>query len=84
MVLDVLDELPPDPTNLEDVIQSSLFLGRPQQALSQAYQLDPWLSAHMSDIMEALDLIDRDIMECVVRAVTCAPRVADSSTAVPA
>lgn len=63
VVADVLDELPSDPTNLEDVIHSSLFLGKPQQALSQAYQLDPWLSAHMSDVMESLDLIDRELMD---------------------
>ncbi|OCH91378.1 hypothetical protein OBBRIDRAFT_753240 [Obba rivulosa] len=58
LVEDLLDELPPDPTNLEDVIHSSLFLGRPTQALSQAAELDIWLAAHLVDIMESLQLID--------------------------
>lgn len=65
VVMDVLDELPPDPTNLEDVIHSSLFLGKPQQVLSQASKLDPWLSAHLVDVMESLELIDREPLEYV-------------------
>lgn len=65
IVIDVLDELPPDPTNLEDVIHSSLFLGKPQQALSQAHQLDVLFSAHLADVMEPLDLIDREPFEYV-------------------
>lgn len=56
--MDVLDELPPDPTNQEDVIHSSLFLGKPAQALRDAAQLDLWLSAHLADMMEALELIE--------------------------
>ncbi|TCD63518.1 hypothetical protein EIP91_005319 [Steccherinum ochraceum] len=58
IVVDILDDLPPDPTNQEDVIHSSLFLGKPVQALSQAAQLDVWLSAHLADMMEALELIE--------------------------
>ena len=55
--------MPPDPTNLEDVMHTSLFLGKPQQALTQAHQLDPWLSAHLADVMEAIQLIDCDVFE---------------------
>lgn len=58
IVMDILDDLPPDPTNQEDVIHSSLFMGKPIQALSQAAQLDVWLSAHLADMMEALELIE--------------------------
>ncbi|KAI0690305.1 Nup85 nucleoporin-domain-containing protein [Cytidiella melzeri] len=60
VVVQILDEMPPDPTDLEDVIHSLLMLGKPTQVLSQASQLDAWLSAHLADIMEPLDLIDRD------------------------
>ena len=63
VVVEILDEMPPDPTNLEDKIHSALFLGKPKQVLSQAYKLDPWLSAHIADVMEPLDLIDRDTDE---------------------
>ena len=63
IVVDILDEIPPDPTNLEDSIHSALFLGKPQQALSQAHQLDSWLSAHLADAMEAIHLIDGDVFE---------------------
>ncbi|EKM49160.1 uncharacterized protein PHACADRAFT_265769 [Phanerochaete carnosa HHB-10118-sp] len=63
IVVDILDEMPPDPTNLEDSIHSSLFLGKPHQALAEAHQLDPWLSAHLADVMEAIRLIDSDISD---------------------
>lgn len=63
IVVDILDEIPPDPTNLEDSIHSALFLGKPQQALSQAHQLDSWLSAHLADVMEAIHLIDSDVFD---------------------
>lgn len=52
--------MPPDPTDLEDLIHSLLMLGKPTQVLTQASQLDPLLSAHLADIMEPLELIDRD------------------------
>ncbi|EMD38750.1 hypothetical protein CERSUDRAFT_133256 [Gelatoporia subvermispora B] len=58
LIEDLLDELPPDPTSLEDVIHSSLFLGRPSRTLTQAAELDIWLAAHLADIMEPLQLIE--------------------------
>lgn len=58
IVGDILDDLPPDPTSQEDVIHSSLFLGKPAQSLRDAAQLDIWLSAHLADMMEALELIE--------------------------
>ncbi len=60
VVAQVLDEMPPDPTDLEDMIHSSLFLGKPRQALSEAAQLDTWLAAHLADLMEPIELIDAE------------------------
>ncbi|KAI9062477.1 hypothetical protein FKP32DRAFT_1686414 [Trametes sanguinea] len=60
VVAQVLDEMPPDPTDREDMIHSSLFLGRPTQALSEAAQLDVWLAAHLADLMEPIELIDAE------------------------
>lgn len=65
VVVQVLDEMPPDPTDFEDVIHSLMMLGKPTQVLSQAFQLDPWLSAHLADVMESLELIDQDPDEYV-------------------
>lgn len=57
---DILDGTPPDPTDAEDMIQSSLFSGDCSKALNYASQLDPWLAAHLADIMQALDLLDNE------------------------
>ena len=58
IVSELLDEMPPDPTNLEDVVHSSLFLGKPSAALEDAARLDAWLAAHLADMMDPLDVID--------------------------
>ncbi|EGN95218.1 hypothetical protein SERLA73DRAFT_187558 [Serpula lacrymans var. lacrymans S7.3] len=63
VVAQVLEDMPPDPTNLEDMIYAALFSGDPSKALLHAAQLDPWLAAHLADIMEALSLIERDVNE---------------------
>ncbi|PIL25370.1 hypothetical protein GSI_13260 [Ganoderma sinense ZZ0214-1] len=60
VVSQILDEMPSDPTDLEDVVHSSLFLGRPAQALSEAARLDVWLAAHFADLMEPMELIDSE------------------------
>lgn len=52
--------MPPDPTDLEDMIHASLFMGKPTQALSDAARMDIWLAAHFADIMEPLELIDAE------------------------
>ncbi|KAF8637523.1 hypothetical protein AX17_002767 [Amanita inopinata Kibby_2008] len=57
VVSQVLDDMPVDPTNLEDMFHSALFSGRPGQALQYALELDPWLAAHLVDIMDILSLI---------------------------
>ncbi|KAJ7066584.1 nucleoporin Nup85-like protein [Mycena amicta] len=55
----ILDTLPPDPTNTEDMIHTALLSGKPVDALLHASQLDRWLSAHLADIMEPLSLLAR-------------------------
>ncbi|KAK7687336.1 hypothetical protein QCA50_009842 [Cerrena zonata] len=60
VVTAILDDMPSDPTDLEDAIQSSLLLGKPIQALSYAAQFDVWLAAHMADLMQALGLIENE------------------------
>ncbi|TFK39439.1 nucleoporin Nup85-like protein [Crucibulum laeve] len=63
IVSQVLDDLPPDPTSLEDMVHAALFSGQPMQALEHAAQLDRWLAAHLADIMEPLSLIEPEIDE---------------------
>jgi len=60
---DILEEMPPDPTDVEDMIIASLFSGQPDQTLQHASQLDRWLSAHLADMMAPLGLIDSGIEE---------------------
>lgn len=62
----VLDELPADLTDPEDAIQTSLFLGRPTEALSESAKLDIWLAAHLADIVEAIELVDKEPREYVL------------------
>ena len=59
----ILDSMPPDPTNLEDMCHAALFSGHLTEVLHHASQIDRWLAAHMADIMEALSLIDNDTDE---------------------
>ncbi|KAI0832142.1 Nup85 nucleoporin-domain-containing protein [Trametes gibbosa] len=60
IVAQVLDEMPSDPTDREDMIHSALFLGKPTQVLTEAAHLDVWLAAHLADLMEAIELIDSE------------------------
>jgi nuclear pore complex protein Nup85 len=59
----VLHDMPPDPTNLEDMVHAALFSGQPVQALSHAAQLDIWLAAHLADMMEPLELLETEVDE---------------------
>jgi nuclear pore complex protein Nup85 len=61
-----VDELPPDPTNLEEMIHLCLFTGRPVDALGRAAQLDVWLAAHLADMMEPFQLLDNEGAEYVI------------------
>lgn len=60
VVLQVVDEMPPDPTSLEDMTHAALFSGQPLEALKHASQLDCWLSAHIADLMVPLSLIETE------------------------
>lgn len=53
----IIDTLPPDPTNLEDLIHSALLIGEPVKALASAERLDLWLSCHLADVMGVLGLL---------------------------
>jgi nuclear pore complex protein Nup85 len=59
----ILDDLPPDPTNMEDMIHAALFSGQPGKALGHAARLDPWLAAHLADFMDALSLLEAETDE---------------------
>lgn len=58
VVNQILESMPPDPTDLEDMIHVALFRGETMEALSYAARLDIWLAAHWVDFMEALDLLN--------------------------
>ncbi|KAI6044488.1 Nup85 nucleoporin-domain-containing protein [Pisolithus marmoratus] len=57
----VLEDMPPDPTILEDMVHVALFMGDPLKALEHAAHLDPWLSAHLADMMEPLSLVEQAV-----------------------
>jgi len=57
--------LPPDPTNMEDMIHAALFSGKPAKALDHAAKLDPWLAAHLVDFVDALSLLETETDESV-------------------
>lgn len=40
------------------MIHASMFSGQSEETLQHALQLDPWLSAHLADLMEPLQLIE--------------------------
>ncbi|KAF7308801.1 Nuclear pore complex protein Nup85 [Mycena kentingensis (nom. inval.)] len=63
----VLDTLPPDPTNSEDMVHTALLSGKPVDALLHAGQLDRWLSAHLADIMEPLSLLSHEEDDISIR-----------------
>ena len=62
--------MPPDPTDYEDLIHAALFSGQMEEVLRHSLQLDCWLSAHFADLMEAIELITRDVVEEYVLMLT--------------
>jgi hypothetical protein len=48
--------MPPDPTNMEDMVHVALFSGNPADAVAHAADMDVWLAAHLADVMEAVGL----------------------------
>lgn len=63
MVSQLISDMPPDPTDSEDLIHAALFSGQAAEALQHALRLDCWLSAHLVDIMEPLQLIEPEVDE---------------------
>lgn len=63
VVAHVLEYMPPDPTNFEEMVHVALFMGDPLKSLEHAAQLDPWLSAHLADMMEPLSLVEKAVNE---------------------
>ena len=57
VVNQILETVPPDPTDLEDTIHVALFRGETMEALSHSSKLDIWLAAHWVDLMEPLELL---------------------------
>lgn len=65
--------MPSDPTDIEDAMHAALFRGKPIDAVSLAAQHDPWLSAHLADILEKQGLVDADIDDEYVVFLLCFP-----------
>ncbi|PPR01778.1 hypothetical protein CVT24_001801 [Panaeolus cyanescens] len=63
VVFQIISELPPDPTDLEDMIHVDLFSGQAPDAVEHALALDPWLAAHLADIMEPMKIIESGVDE---------------------
>ncbi|PVF94818.1 hypothetical protein CPB86DRAFT_828365 [Serendipita vermifera] len=53
---EIVEDMPLDPTNPEDLLHFALFRKDLIKAASVANDLDVWLVAHMLDLLEALDL----------------------------
>jgi len=61
----VIDVIPYDPTDLEDVIHAQLLTGEVVKVLVSAEKLDVWLSCHLADVMNALGLFLQEGEEVV-------------------
>ncbi|OCB86404.1 hypothetical protein A7U60_g6522 [Sanghuangporus baumii] len=57
----ILLDMPADPTDKEDALHLELVKGRPAQALAIAHSMDPWLPAHLVDIMACIGLLGSDV-----------------------
>lgn len=54
------------------MLHSELMQGRPTHALAIAHEIDPWLAAHLVDIMASIRLVDSDAdEEYVILYQTC-------------
>ncbi|KAG8832153.1 hypothetical protein FRC17_001905 [Serendipita sp. 399] len=53
---ELLEEMPVDPTNPEDMLQAALFQGDIVKAAHIANDIDVWLVAHMTDLLEIVPL----------------------------
>ena len=66
--------MPPDPTDPEDMIHVTLLSGELLDSLGHAHRLDRWLSGHLADFMQAIQLIENDAdEEWVLFSSACQP-----------
>lgn len=59
---EILEDMPVDPTSTEEMLHAALFKADVVQAASLANDVDIWLVAHMTDMLEALPLPEADVM----------------------
>lgn len=59
----ILHAMPSDSNNLEESLYIALISGNLKKALQCAHTLDPWLSAHLIDLMVPLQLIDNEVVK---------------------
>ena len=57
VVFSILDNMPQDPTLVEENLFASLFTGQIGEAIKCANVFDIWLAAHLADIMHPLGLL---------------------------
>jgi nuclear pore complex protein Nup85 len=58
-----MEELPPDPTDVEDMFHSTIFSFKIEQALEFAARIDLWLAAHAADLVQLVGLVSSDVNE---------------------
>ena len=56
-MVSILDDLPQDPTLVEENLFAALFTGQIGEAIKRANEFDLWLAAHLADIMHPLGLL---------------------------
>ncbi|TFK52007.1 hypothetical protein OE88DRAFT_1735010 [Heliocybe sulcata] len=54
LAAEVLEDMPSDPTDLEDSIHVALVRAQYREALACSARLDPWLAAHLATVMELM------------------------------
>ena len=59
----IISATPPDPSDEESSLHVQLFQGEPSRALDTADKIDPWLSAHLADMMLPLGLLTSEVNE---------------------
>jgi nuclear pore complex protein Nup85 len=57
LVSAVVRDLPPDSTDMEDQMMMHFFSSNFPKALERAVIIDPWLGAHLADLMQAEGLV---------------------------
>ncbi|KAF8872834.1 nucleoporin Nup85-like protein [Gymnopilus junonius] len=63
IVSQVITDMPPDPTDPEDMVHVTLLAGQAVEALHHAHRLDCWLSGHLADMMAFVQLIENNVDE---------------------